>query len=115
MATFDELTAVALALPQTHQEITWEQVTLRLGRKIFAMGHPESGAASVKARPEEQAELIAAAPQVYSIAPYTGRFGWVRVELARVDAEELRELVTEAWRSTAPKRLLKDFDQGRRA
>ena len=28
-----------------------------------------------------------------------------------VDPDELRELVTEAWRLTAPKRLLKAFDE----
>ncbi|MEU5386566.1 MmcQ/YjbR family DNA-binding protein [Kitasatospora cineracea] len=110
MATFDELTALALALPQTHQEETWEQVTLRVGRKIFAMGRPGSGEASVKAAPAEQAELIAAAPGVYSVAPYTGRFGWVRVRLAGVDPEELRELLTDAWRSVAPKRVVKEYE-----
>ncbi|MFI1520225.1 MULTISPECIES: MmcQ/YjbR family DNA-binding protein [Kitasatospora] len=110
MATFDELTALALALPQTHQEETWEQVTLRVGRKIFAMGRPGSGEVSVKAAPAEQAELIAAAPGVYSVAPYTGRFGWVRVRLAGVDPEELRELLTDAWRSVAPKRVVKEYE-----
>lgn len=109
MATFDELTGLALRLPQTHQEVTWEQVTLRVGRKIFAMGHPGSGAATVKATVQEQAELVAAAPGVYAPAPYTGRFGWVRVELAGVDGEELRELLTEAWRSVAPKRVVQEY------
>ncbi len=28
-----------------------------------------------------------------------------------VDPDELRELVTEAWRLTAPKRLLSTFDE----
>ncbi|WP_099898975.1 MmcQ/YjbR family DNA-binding protein [Streptomyces sp. TLI_171] len=111
MATFDELSALALALPRAHREITWEQVTFRVGRKIFAMGAPESGAASVKARPEEQAELIAAAPEVFAVAPYTGRFGWVRVQLAGVETEELRELLTEAWRSVAPKKVLKEYGE----
>jgi hypothetical protein len=36
--------------------------------------------------------------------------GWVGVDLRRVDGEELRELVTEAWLMTAPKRLTRDFD-----
>ncbi|MFF0293931.1 MmcQ/YjbR family DNA-binding protein [Kitasatospora sp. NPDC004615] len=111
MATFDELIALALELPQAHQETTWEQETFRVGRKIFAMGHPESGAVSVKATVSDQAELIAAAPEVYSMAPYTGRFGWVRVQLALVEPEELRELLTEAWRSIAPKRVRDGYDR----
>ncbi|MFK0189913.1 MmcQ/YjbR family DNA-binding protein [Kitasatospora sp. NPDC090308] len=111
MATFDELTELALSLPRAHQEETWEQVTLRVGRKIFAMGHPESGEVTVKATPAEQAELIAAAPGVYSVAPYTGRFGWVRVRLAGIGPEELRELLTDAWRSVAPKRVVAELGE----
>jgi hypothetical protein len=30
--------------------------------------------------------------------------------LRRVDPAEMRELVAEAWRMTAPKRLVKQFD-----
>jgi hypothetical protein len=40
-----------------------------------------------------------------------GKYGWIRIELDRVDPEELTELVTEAWRLTAPKRLVKAFDE----
>jgi len=111
MVTFDQFKAMALALPQTHEEITWEEVTLRLNRKIFAMGSPGSGRACVKASKEDQAELLAAAPEIYSFAPYVGRHGWVLVDLAKVDEGELLELVTEAWRSIAPKRLLTAFDE----
>jgi hypothetical protein len=29
-----------------------------------------------------------------------------------VDTGEMRDLITEAWRMTAPKRLVKAFDEG---
>jgi hypothetical protein len=32
------------------------------------------------------------------------------VQLSTVDAEELRELVVEAWRQTAPKKLVNSYD-----
>ena len=44
------------------------------------------------------------------MAPYVGRYGWITVRLAGVDADELRELAIEAWRRTAPKRDVKAFD-----
>ena len=43
-----------------------------------------------------------------SLARYTGRYGWVALELRRVDPDEMRELVAEAWRMTAPKRPVKE-------
>jgi hypothetical protein len=33
------------------------------------------------------------------------RFNWVVVRLAAIDAVELRELVTDAWRMVVPKRV----------
>jgi len=35
---------------------------------------------------------------------------WVRVDLTRADPAELRQVVTEAWRRTAPKRVVKAYD-----
>ncbi|MFF4652007.1 MmcQ/YjbR family DNA-binding protein [Streptomyces sp. NPDC001380] len=108
---FEEFRAMGLALPRAVERLTWEtQVTLRVGERIFAMGAEDDGAVSVKASREEQAELVAEAPEVFSPAPYTGRFGWVRVELGRVDPDELRDLLAEAWRRTAPRRLVRESD-----
>ena len=39
-----------------------------------------------------------------------GKAGWIGIDLSRVDDEELAELVEEAWRMTAPKRVIKAFD-----
>ena len=43
------------------------------------------------------------------MARYVGRFGWIEVQLSNVDEAELRELLTEAWRRTAPKKLIKEL------
>jgi hypothetical protein len=111
MVTFDQFLSMALALPRAAERLTWETtVTLRVGEKIFAMGTPGQGVVSVKASKEDQAELLAAEPEVYSPAPYVGRHGWVLVQLAGVDPDELRDLLTDAWRSIAPKKLVREFD-----
>ncbi|MFI9275123.1 MmcQ/YjbR family DNA-binding protein [Kitasatospora sp. NPDC052896] len=110
MVTFDEFRALGLALPSAAERPTWGETTLRVGEKIFALGAEGGDTVSVKASPVEQAELVAAEPETFSVAPYVGRFGWVRVRLDLVDREELRGLLTEAWRRTAPKRLVREFD-----
>src|SRR5882757_3133893 len=119
MVGFEDFAARALALPKAHERITWgSEHTFRVGEKIFAMGAPESARVSLKAAKEDQAELIAADPATFASAPYVGRFGWISVTLARIDPDELTELLTEAWRRTAPRRLVHEFDarllQGRR-
>lgn len=112
MVAFEEFKAMALALPAATQQVTWGDDTLRVGGRIFAIGAAGAGQVSVKAGPEEQSALIAADPRTFSVAPYVGRFGWVRIALDRVDPDELRELLTEAWRRTAPRGLVRAFDAG---
>jgi hypothetical protein len=103
-----------LALPGGEEVMVpeWGHPTLRVNKKMFAAGAPDSPTISVKASKEEQAELIATAPETYAVAPYTGRYGWVTVTLATAHPEELRDLVIEAWRRTAPKKLVKEYDTG---
>lgn len=112
MAGFEEFADIALSLPQAHMRVTWgSEHTYRVGEKIFAMGTPDGEHVSVKASPEDQRELVAADPETFAPAPYVGRYGWIRVTLARTDAGELAELLTEAWRRTAPKRAVRAFDE----
>jgi hypothetical protein len=106
VANFEDLRTAALALPAAEEVETWGDRTFRVRGKIFAIGGPQSERVSVKASLADQTELVAADPRTYQVAPYTGRYGWVSVELSGVDAGELRELLVEAWRRTAPKRLV---------
>jgi hypothetical protein len=104
---------MALALPEVIETVTWEtDVNWRVNNKMFVIGGPSSPSISVKASREDQAELIASDPDTFSSAAYVGRFGWVSVVLARVDKAELNELIIEAWRRTAPKKLVKAYDEG---
>lgn len=109
---YEQLRDWVLELPGGEEVMVeeWGHPTLRVNGKMFASGMPGSPTATVKATKEEQGALIAASPKVYSVAAYVGRFGWVQVELSKVDPVELHELVIEAWRRTAPKKLVKEFD-----
>ena len=48
--------------------------------------------------------------QTFRFAPYVGRYGWTSVQLSTVDGDQLAEPVTEAWRRTAPKKLVAAYD-----
>ena len=112
--TYEQVKSWVLALPGTAEVFVeeWGHPTLRVNNKMFAVGAPDSPTVSLKASTEDQSELIAADADTFSRAPYTGRYGWVLVQLSRVDPDELRELITEAWRLTAPKRLVARYDTG---
>ncbi len=111
MITVDRLRAVALTLPEVEERETWGRPTLRVRGKMFLTLSDDAATVTVKARPDEQAALIAVDAETFAVAAYVGRYGWVQVRLDRVEAGQLEELVVEAWRQTAPKRLVAAFDQ----
>jgi hypothetical protein len=110
MITADELRQAALSLPEAVERETWGHPTFRVRNKMFAALADDGSQASVKATRQEQEALLAAAPETFGVPAYVGRHGWVSIQLATADPAEVRELLTEAWRQTAPKRLVASFD-----
>ena len=109
--TFDDVRRIALALPEAEERLTWESdITFRVRDKIFAIGGEGSIQVSVKASLEAQAELLEMDPGTFARSAYVGRFGWVTVDLARVDPLLLESLIRDAWRRTAPKKLAATLD-----
>jgi hypothetical protein len=113
VATYADARRIVASLPGGEEVIVVEwgdHPTFRVNNKMFASGAPDSTTMSVKASKEDQAELVASRPETFAVARYVGRFGWIEVQLPNVDEAELRELLTDAWRRTAPKKLVKQLD-----
>jgi hypothetical protein len=100
----------ALSLPEAEERETWGEATFRVRNKIFMMLGTDGRRASVKSTREEQAALLAGDPETFFRPDYVGVHGWIGVVVAKVDPQEMRELITEAWRMTAPKRVVTAFD-----
>ncbi|MFB9902421.1 MmcQ/YjbR family DNA-binding protein [Allokutzneria oryzae] len=112
MLSAEDFRDVALNLLESEEVETWGHPTFRVRDKMFAAMDGDGHRATIKVSPEEQEALVAANPEVYAVADYVGRFGWVSVELRGADPKEIGELVREAWRRTAPKRLVSAHDAG---
>jgi len=99
----ERMRAIALALPEVTEELTWgTEVNFRVRKKIFLF--PGSGGSiCVKADREELPALLDD-PRCRP-APYLARGGWIVLEFdtSKVDWEEVRELVTTSYCLIAPK------------
>jgi hypothetical protein len=112
VTTFEDVRRIALALPEAEERVTWEvDITFRVRDKIFAMGGDGASHVSIKQSPDRQAELIDLDPETFASSAYVGRFGWVTVDLDRVDPPLLEDLIRDAWRRTAPKKLAATLDE----
>lgn len=109
--TYEQVKQWVLDLPGGEEVMVpeWGHPTLRVNNKMFAGGAPGSATVTVKASKEEQEVLLAEDPETFKFAAYVGRFGWVEVNLSTVDADHLHELIIEAWKRTAPKKLVKAY------
>lgn len=105
------LRKLCLSLPEATEVETWGEPTFRVRNKLFAMyasvGHHTKGrpAVWIKAAAGNQPFMVAHRPDRFFVPPYVGTSGWVGVWLDAADWDELRELLADAWRLTAPKRL----------
>ncbi|WP_026198066.1 MmcQ/YjbR family DNA-binding protein [Sciscionella marina] len=99
------LRALALGLPEVFERETWGKSAFRVGAKLFATLAADEQCVVLRATHEEQAAALALDPGTFAVAPYQGQHGWIRVRLATIADDQLAELVTEAWRQAAPKRL----------
>jgi hypothetical protein len=104
--TFKQLQRLCLSLPEVEERETWGDATFRVRGKIFVISSPEGKSASIKASLDDQSGLIAMDPETFAVAAYTGKYGWVRMRLAGVPADLGSRLITNAWRRTAPRRLV---------
>ena len=105
-----ELRAHCLVLPEaterlSHGEPTW------FVRKVFVSfagrHHDDRVACWCAATAEERDALVAEDPDRFFVPPYVGGRGWLGVylDVPGVDWVGLREIVREAYRLVAPKRL----------
>jgi hypothetical protein len=74
------------------------------------MGSLDGKHVSLKASLDDQSGLVEMDPKTFAPSAYTGRYGWVRVRLAGVGRELARQLVTNAWKRTAPRRLVSAYE-----
>ena len=103
----DLLQKVVVGLPGVEAHEGWAgQPVFKVKNKSFAYMSEDETRLQLKALREEQEALVAEDPEVYSPSWAGGRFAWVGVDIVAADDQELRELVTEAWRLTAPKYLI---------
>jgi hypothetical protein len=60
----------------------------------------------------DQEALVLGEPDVYFTTPHYENSAYVLVRLEAVSSEQLAELVEDAWRTQAPKRMIASFDAG---
>lgn len=104
----DAVRRLALALPQASEAPHFHYTSFRVGTRIFATAEPTGEALHVFIADDERDRALALHPACTERLVWGGRVVGVRVNLAVAPSPFVRELLAQAWRRKAPKRLLKD-------
>lgn len=111
MATADDVRRVGLSLPRAYEQVVRGRTKLKVKQLVFAaLSHDETtlGFAFPKA---ERDGLVASDPGTFFLPGASDlRYQWVCARLSGLEAEELEELVTDAWRMCVP-RFLHDLPE----
>ena len=85
-------------------------VKFRIGRIVY-LSLSRDGAVMGFAFPKEWRDaLVASEPEKFSLPSQSDlRYHCVHVRLAAIDADEMRDLVEDAWAFTVPKRVAEEY------
>ena len=107
MVTIDDVRALAKTLPRTTEALVRDRVKFRIGSIVYLAFSRDETVMGFAFPKDEREALVASEPDKFMM-PSTSdlRYHWVHVRLAAIDWTEMRELVLDAWRMVAPKRVV---------
>jgi hypothetical protein len=106
MTTADDVRRVGLALPRAYEAEVRGRSKLRVGSLVFVAFSRDEADMGFGFPKLERDGLVAAAPDTFFLPPESDlRYQWVCAHLDRLDDDEMRELVVDAWRMCVPKML----------
>ena len=124
MATWDDVARIALGLPGASERVSrtlrqwvvrdrlfvWERPLRRSDLEALGDAAPEGPILGARVEHVGAKEaLLAADPAVFFTTPHFDGYPAVLVRLGEIGAEDLEEVIVEAWLNRAPKRAVDAF------
>jgi hypothetical protein len=126
MATWDDVRTAALSLPETTEsvggdgrrswhvrdkKIAWERPLRKADLVALGAAAPTGPILGIRtADVLQKDEILAARPDVFFTTPHFDGFPAVLAQLDRLELPALGQLLRDAWRHRAPKRLVREFN-----
>ncbi len=111
MPTWEDVKALAAGLPEVVEGTAWGSPCLRVRKDMFVRLRDNGAALVVRVVDEEDKEaLIKGDPDTFFTTPHYDGYAYVLVRLPKVSEQILGELIEDAWRLRAPKRLLAAYE-----
>jgi hypothetical protein len=112
MIMVEDIRQVALSLPRAYEALVRDRIKFRVGRIVFVALSRDERLMGCGFPREERQSAVAAYPEKFEMpAQRDMRYQWIEVRMSALDAAEMRELVTDAWRMCVPKAVARAYDE----
>lgn len=110
MATVEDVRRITAPLPRSYEVLVRDRVKFRVGRLVYASLSRDETLLGFGYPKQEREALVASDPQKFLMPLRSDeRYNWVRLRLAAVDADELEELLVDAWCMCVPKKVRAEY------
>ncbi len=114
--SFDDVSAVARKLlPGTVESTSYGTPALKVKNKLLARLKEDGETLVVRMDPVSRDLVLRADPTRWYLTDHYRDYPYVLLRLTEVRRDQLPQILEDAWRLAAPKRLVAEFDARRRA
>ena len=109
--TWEEVVALALVFPGVEESTSYGTAAIKVRGKLMGRLRTDPDALVLRVSDMGEREaLLQGEPAAFFTTPHYDGYPMVLVRLDAVDPAQLAELVEDAWRARAPKRLVAEYD-----
>lgn len=112
--TVDEVRKLAASLPRSYEAHVRGLVKFRIGQIVYLSLAPDGSRMGCGFPKEFRAAAVEAEPEKFALPSESDmRFNWIHVSLAAIDADEMRDLVEDAWARAVPRYVAEEYAAGK--
>lgn len=112
MPTWEDVVAIGSRFPGVEVGKSWGTPALKVKAKFLCRMRTNPDALVLRViHMGEREALLQGDPETFFITPHYDGYPAVLVRLDKVDPTELAELLEDAWRTQAPKRLIAQYEE----
>jgi hypothetical protein len=110
MAGVEDVRRIAMSLPRTTEHLIRDHTKFRVGALVYASVSADEERLGFGFGKDEREALVASDPAKFMMPLRSDeRYNWVRARLPVLAADELRELLIDAWCMVVPKKVAASY------
>jgi hypothetical protein len=104
MVTVDDVRSVLADLPRSYEVVVRGRIKFRVGQIVYVAFSKDESEIGFGFPKEEREYLVASDPETFMMPRESDlRFQWAEARMAKLEFEEMRDLVIYAWSMCVPK------------